>query len=101
MQHLKLVIVGDGAVGKTCLFTRYRTNTFPEDYIPTVFENFVEEITYKKEKIFLQMWDTAGQEDFDRIRNKAYTETDIFMVCYAVDDPNSYENVSLKVCPRL
>ncbi|EAL49965.2 Rho family GTPase [Entamoeba histolytica] len=95
-NSMKLVIVGDGAVGKTCLLTRYRLNTFPEDYVPTVFENFVEQVSYKKGHINLQMWDTAGQEDFDRIRNRAYPDTDVFLICYAVDDQNSFENIEVK-----
>ncbi|ELP90391.1 Rho GTPase, putative [Entamoeba invadens IP1] len=98
---MKLVVVGDGAVGKTCLLTRYRTNTFPTDYVPTVFDNFVEEVPYQKSVINLQMWDTAGQEDFDRIRNRAYPDTDIFLLCFSIDDTNSYENIEAKWVPEV
>ena len=41
---LKLVIIGDGAVGKTCMIMSYYTNEFPEEYVPTVLENFTKEI---------------------------------------------------------
>ena len=98
---MKLVIVGDGAVGKTCLFTRYRLNEFPTDYVPTVFENFVEQVSYKKQTINLQLWDTAGQEDFDRIRNRAYGDTDVFLVCYAIDNKASFENIDTKWIPEV
>ena len=98
---MKLVVVGDGAVGKSCLLTRYRLNEFPEDYVPTVFENFVEKVQYKKTTINLQMWDTAGQEDFDRIRNRAYADTDVFLVCYAIDSPVSLENIETKWIPEI
>jgi GTPase SAR1 family protein len=40
MPRLKLVIVGDGAVGKTCMVYVYSKNEFPEDYTPTVVDNF-------------------------------------------------------------
>ena len=47
--------------------------------------------------ISLGLWDTAGQEEYDRLRPLSYPETDIIFVCFAIDCPNSLENVMDKV----
>jgi GTPase SAR1 family protein len=46
----------------------------------------------------LGLFDTAGQEDYDRLRPLSYPQTDVFLVCYSVVSPSSYENVKEKVC---
>ncbi len=67
--------------------------------MPTVFENY---ITYKPHKrtgktVEVALWDTAGQEEYDRLRPLSYPETDIVLICYAVDCPTSLDSVKEKV----
>ncbi|PMB72596.1 GTP-binding protein RHO3 [Beauveria bassiana] len=46
--------------------------------------------------IELSLWDTAGQEEFDRLRSLSYDDTDLIMLCYSVDSKDSLENVESK-----
>lgn len=115
MRSIKCVVVGDGAVGKTSLLISYTTNTFPQDYIPTVFDNysttillpdpyFDEETDDSKNdsQLFkLNLWDTAGQEEYDRLRPLSYPQTDIFLVCFSISEPSSLRNVVDKWYPEI
>ncbi len=64
----KLVVVGDGECGKTCLLIVFIKDEFPSGYVPTVFETYVNDIIVDGYDVELALWDTAGQEDYDRLR---------------------------------
>ena len=95
-RNIKLVVVGDGAVGKTCLLISYANNSFPEDYIPTVFDNYVVNLTAGQQKIELGLWDTAGQEEYDRLRPLSYANANVFLLCFSIVNPVSLQNITAK-----
>ncbi|EMR10143.1 GTP-binding protein rhoA [Pneumocystis murina B123] len=97
----KLVIVGDGACGKTCLLIVFSKGTFPEVYVPTVFENYVADVEVDGKHVELALWDTAGQEDYDRLRPLSYPDSHVILICFAVDSPDSLDNVQEKWVPEV
>ncbi|KAI8883178.1 GTP-binding protein rhoA [Backusella circina FSU 941] len=92
----KLVIVGDGACGKTCLLIVFSRGTFPELYVPTVFENYVADVEVDGKHVELALWDTAGQEDYDRLRPLSYPDSHVILICFSIDSPDSLDNVQEK-----
>ncbi|CAC5373612.1 RAC2 [Mytilus coruscus] len=101
MQHIKCVVVGDGDVGKTCLLMCYSTNTFNDDYLPTIFDNYKTTIMVNDIYVELGLWDTAGQEDYDRFRPLSYPLTDVFLVCFSLVHRPSFENVIERWIPEI
>lgn len=97
----KLVIVGDGACGKTCLLIVFSKGTFPEVYVPTVFENYVADVEVDGKHVELALWDTAGQEDYDRLRPLSYPDSHVILICFAIDSPDSLDNVGEKWCSEV
>lgn len=67
-------------------------------YIPTVFENYVTLVNFDGKLVELALWDTAGQEEYDRLRPLSYPESDVILIVFSVDFPVSLANVQDKVC---
>jgi hypothetical protein len=83
------------------LHNRYTTNKFPSEYVPTVFDNYAVTVMIGDDPYTLGLFDTAGQEDYDRLRPLSYPQTDVFLVCFSVTSPASFENVKEKWFPEV
>lgn len=92
----KLVIVGDGACGKTSLLCSFALGEFPKEYQPTIFENYVAEVRLDGKPVQLALWDTAGQEEYERLRPLSYSKSHVILIAFAIDTPDSLDNVSTK-----
>ncbi len=76
----------------------YSTDRFPEVYDPTVFDNYAVQLMVNGKPVLVGLWDTAGQEDYDRLRPLSYPDTDVVVICFAVNNWDSFENVHAKWC---
>ncbi|CAH0553343.1 unnamed protein product [Brassicogethes aeneus] len=100
-KKIRITVVGDGDTGKTSILIAYKDKTFNDTYTPTVFDSYSMDIPIFNEIYHIILYDTAGQEDFDRLRRFAYKDTDVFILCYAINNPDSYYNIKDKWVPEL
>ena len=113
------MIIGDGACGKTSLLSVFTLGYFPtvsgtpggrsgrtwadqdQHYVPTVFENYVTDCRVDGKSVQLALWDTAGQEDYERLRPLAYSKAHVLLIGFSIDTPDSLDNVKHKVSTDL
>ncbi|KAI9336616.1 small GTPase-binding protein [Zopfochytrium polystomum] len=74
---------------------------FPENYFPTIFENFISKNNVNGKIIELSLWDTAGQEDYDRLRPLSYPGSDMVIIGFSVVDREHFFSVKDKWCPEI
>ncbi|XP_053598243.1 ras-like GTP-binding protein RhoL [Microplitis demolitor] len=101
VRPIKITAVGDGMVGKTCLLITYTTKKFPTEYVPTVFDNYIDNIYVDGQEFNVTLWDTAGQEDYERLRPLSYPNTDCFLMCFSITARSSFENILSKWHPEI
>nr|XP_022300561.1 rho-related protein racB-like isoform X2 [Crassostrea virginica] len=99
MQNVKLVLVGDGCVGKTELVSYF--SSIPCGYKATVSDNYTGTLLMDDKTFCLDIRDTGGLEDYDRIRCLSYPQTDVLMLCYSIGCRNSFENIEFRWIPEI
>ena len=105
-RSLKIVVVGDKKVGKTCLLLRYVTNTFPGDgdYVPVVLDDqFVIHTLDPETGEHVKLVDTTVRDHNygSSLRPLCYPKTDVFIICFSLVNDTSRENVHAKWVPEL
>merc|ERR1712086_442687 len=92
---IKTIIVGDGAIGKTCLMNAVKrpAEEMQDDYEATVADNEVVDWQFENETWQVDLWDTAGQENFSKLRLSAYPGSNVIMVAFDMTAPESLNNI--------
>lgn len=94
-NKIRIVLFGEGGVGKSALTIRYFQRVFIDNYDPTIEDSYTKWVTANKNtRLFLQVTDTAGQEEFLAIRDHYITNGDGFLLVYAVNDKKSFEQLN-------
>uniref|UniRef100_A0A1L8E556 Putative rho n=2 Tax=Nyssomyia neivai TaxID=330878 RepID=A0A1L8E556_9DIPT len=91
-----IVVVGNGSVGKTSLLMAMTYGAFRESYVATVYDSEEIVMAIDGEEYQVKLHDTAGQEDYERLRRFSYHIADAFVLCYAIPDKVSFDNIELK-----
>ncbi|XP_064486432.1 ras-like GTP-binding protein Rho1 isoform X1 [Ornithodoros turicata] len=105
----KLITVGDGSCGKTCLLAVFAGRPFPERYVPTVLQTYITTVHIGEQTMLeISLWDSPGQEDYDSLRSISYPDTDVALICFSLVQPDSLVNVVERwnpevahFCPRV
>ena len=66
-----------------------------------MFDNYETNVSLDGKTIYLGLWDTAGQEGYDRLRPLSYPQTDVFIIAFAITNLNSFQHIELKWKPEL
>lgn len=93
-MQIKLLMIGDSGVGKTCLLLRYANDSFSPTFITTIGIDFkIKNITLDDKKVKLQIWDTAGQERFRTITTSYFRGAEGILLVYDVTDRASFNSI--------
>jgi len=87
----KIVVLGDGGVGKSCITIQFTQNHFVKEYDPTIENSYRKQVTIDEESIMLDILDTAGQEEYSVMRDQYINSGQGFLIVYSVTARRSFE----------
>jgi small GTP-binding protein len=93
IRNIKCVVVGDAQVGKTCALVAFTANVFPLAPSATVFDNYTTMMMVDDVIVKLVLWDTAGQEEYEKLRPLTYMQCDVVMMMFSVVNVNSFRSI--------
>ncbi|KZP01113.1 ras-domain-containing protein [Calocera viscosa TUFC12733] len=93
MEHWKVTMLGDGGVGKTALAVQFTQKQFIETYDPTIEDSYRKQVFVDGKMSFLEIIDTAGQEDYSTLREQWIREGQGFILVYSVTNQTSFQNI--------
>lgn len=93
MKPIKCVTVGDESIEPNELLYTYTTKSPPDEYLPTVFDNYSERIIAFGQVINLQLWNTQGLRDKPGARGVIYSDTDVFILLFSLNNPFSLSRI--------
>ncbi|KAL4492397.1 hypothetical protein ABPG72_005532 [Tetrahymena utriculariae] len=90
---VKIVVLGQGGVGKTCMILRLRNDDFDENYVPTLQDTYHKNLVVDGLVTQLEILDTAGQEDYEVLRDMWIRNGQCFILMYSINNQESFEDV--------
>ncbi|EFC40049.1 ras family small GTPase [Naegleria gruberi] len=93
-MEVKLAIIGSGGVGKSCVTCRFISDSYSENYDPTIEDSYYKVTELENgQSCGFSILDTAGQEEFSSLRENWMKQADGFLLVFALNDKKSYENI--------
>ncbi|KAI8494238.1 PREDICTED: GTPase HRas-like isoform X2 [Branchiostoma belcheri] len=95
MTEYKLVVVGDGGVGKSALTIQLIQNHFVQEYDPTIEDSYRKQVVIDGETCLLDILDTAGQEEYSAMRDQYMRTGEGFLCVFAINNDKSFEDIAM------
>lgn len=94
-NQIKLIVLGEMAVGKTCLINHYKTGKFLQEIPSTNGCSYVQKkISINDKKYILNLWDTAGQEKYKSLTKMFIQNANIIILVYSITDKKSFQSLN-------